>query len=330
MQPVLYAHIQKSPDEKALTYLTNQLDSHVSLSFGDTITDDDKVNILVSGRPTQSEIERFPNLKTVIIPWAGVSQETFSLLKKKPHIAIHNLHHNAVPVAEYALALMLSSSKSLMPMDRALRQSDWRPRYQPGTALLLSEKTALILGYGHIGRLIGAYMQAFNMHIMATRNSINFGQIQDNVNVYPSDKLHNLLPKTDYLIIALPHTERTEGMIGKKELALLPRHAVIVNIGRGAIIDQQALYFALRNHTIGAAGIDVWYNYPKDDLSKSNTKPAKYPFHELDNIVMSPHRAGGLNTDDTERLRMAHLAVLLNAAAKGEEISNRVDPLKGY
>lgn len=165
---------------------------------------------------------------------------------------------------------------------------------------------------------------------MATRNSEATFSTEDNVEIYPAKALPDLLPKTDYLVAALPHTPKTEGLLGKKELSMLPRDAIVVNIGRGAIINQSALFIALQTRSIAAAGIDVWYNYSKDEEARLHTQPADFPFYELDNIVMSPHRAGGLNTDDTERLRMTHLAVLLNAAAQGKEMPNRVNREKGY
>jgi phosphoglycerate dehydrogenase-like enzyme len=168
------------------------------------------------------------------------------------------------------------------------------------------------------------------MKILATRNSVESREFEDNIDVYSSSVLLDLLPVTDFLVIALPLTTATEGLIGQDELALLPPEAILVNIGRGAIIDQTTLYDSLKQRRIAGAGIDVWYNYPKDDDARAHTQPADHPFHELDNVVMSPHRAGGLNTDDTERLRMSHLAVLLNAAARGEEMPNRVDREKGY
>jgi phosphoglycerate dehydrogenase-like enzyme len=226
--------------------------------------------------------------------------------------------------------LMLAAAKNILPMDHALRQSDWRPRYAPDTALLLTGKTALILGFGHIGRVLAKYLKAFDMKILATRNSVESREFEDNIDIYSSSALRDLLPVTDFLVIALPLTTATEGLIGQDELALLPPEAILVNIGRGAIIDQAALYNALKQRRIAGAGIDVWYNYPKDEDARAHTLPANHPFHELDNVVMSPHRAGGLNTDDTERLRMSHLAVLLNAAAFGEEMPNRVDREKGY
>jgi len=330
MDNPLFVHFHRSPEEKALACLHADLSPNIQFSFGDDSSFAAQTRILISGRPTKEEINRFPLLEKLIIPWAGVPMETFKLLEDKPDIDIHNLHHNAVPVAEYALVLMLAAAKNILPMARALRQSDWRPRYMPDTAILLTSKTALILGYGHIGRVLAKILKAFDMKILATRNSVESLENEDGVEIHPPGDLHSLLPKTDFLIIALPHTSATEGLVGKSELALMPEKSILVNIGRGAIIDQKALYDSLKQRRIAGAGIDVWYNYPRDEDSRANTTPTDHPFHELDNIVMSPHRAGGLNTDDTERLRMSHLSVLLNAAARGEEMPNRVDPEKGY
>jgi len=330
MTPTLHVHIQRAPDKHAMAYFQSIIDPCVEITVADDTSRDDQVTVLVSGRPTLEEITRFPQLEKVIIPWAGVPQETLEVLKDKPTIQIHKLHHNAVPVAEYTLMLMLAAAKNIIPMDRALRQFDWRPRYAPGTALLLTGKTALILGYGHIGRVLAKYLKSFDMNVLATRYSVKSPQKEDGVEVYPANALRSLLPNIDYLIIALPHTPETDGQIGEQELNLLSPSCILVNIGRGAVIDQGALFHALKTKRIAGAGIDVWYNYPKNEESRMNTPPADYPFHELDNIVLSPHRAGGLNTDDTERLRVSHLAVLLNAQARGEEMPNRVDRQKGY
>lgn len=330
MAESLFVHFHRPPDENALAFLKAELSPNIKITYADDPSREGQVKVLVSGRPIAEELDRFPSLDHLIIPWAGVPIETFALLASRPGIEIHNLHHNAVPVAEYALMLMLAAAKSILPMDRALRKSDWRPRYASDTALLLTGKTALVLGYGHIGRVLAKYLKVFDMKILAIRNSVDSQQIEDNVDIHPSSALRGLLPEADFLVIALPHTPDTEGLIGQREITMLPRDAILVNIGRGAIIDQAALYDALKQRRIAGAGIDVWYNYPKNEDARAQTLPADHPFHELDNIVMSPHRAGGLNTNDTERLRMSHLVVLLNAAAHGEEMPNRVDRLKGY
>jgi phosphoglycerate dehydrogenase-like enzyme len=146
----------------------------------------------------------------------------------------------------------------------------------------------------------------------------------------PVAELPALLPKADALVICLPLTDETRGLIGESELALMPDRAILINVGRGPIVDESALYHALHDRTLHAAGLDVWYNYPNDEPGRKSTSPSEYPFHELNNVVMSPHRAGAPHTPETESLRMRALAELLNAAARGEPIPNRVDLDLGY
>jgi phosphoglycerate dehydrogenase-like enzyme len=109
---------------------------------------------------------------------------------------------------------------------------------------------------------------------------------------------------------------------------LLPPGAILVNIGRGKIVAEGALFEALRDGRLHGAGLDVWYNYPADVNGRACTLPANFPFHELDNVVMSPHRGG--QTLDSDRLRMAHLAQLLNCAARGEVMPNQLALDRGY
>ena len=330
MQKILHVHVLKAPQTDSIDLLKQKLKPNISITSGGIGDIPLETSILVTGHPTSEMLTALPYLKSLIIPWAGVAPETLDLLRGFPHISIHNLHHNALPVAEYALALLLSAANTILPVDRALRANDWRPRYTHTSSTLISGKTVLILGYGNIGKAFSNLLTGFNMTVMATRNSINSPSKEGLIQVFPANHLHDLLPKADFLIVTLPLTPFTRGLIGEKELALLPTHAVVVNIGRGDIIDQKALYQALKKHAIMSAGIDVWYNYPKNDEDQPNTPPADYPFHDLDNIVMSPHRAGSLNQTDIEGLRMSQLAELLNQAAQGTHMGNRVDPEKGY
>jgi phosphoglycerate dehydrogenase-like enzyme len=190
---------------------------------------------------------------------------------------------------------------------------------------LLEGKTALILGYGAIGQRVAHLCRALGMKVIAIRRHIT---APSSYEIYPPDAMHSLLPQVNVLIICVPQTTETTGLIGERELALLPPGAILVNVGRGPIVDEAALYHALREGTLHSAGLDVWYNYPADEAARSHTPPSAYPFHELDNVVMSPHRAGG--ADETDMLRMMHLAALFNAAARGDEMPNRVDLQAGY
>jgi phosphoglycerate dehydrogenase-like enzyme len=322
----LSVHLLRQLDPAALAHLRAHLDADVHLTFGPDLPVPADYHILVAGRPQREHLTASPNLYALIIPWAGLPEVTRELMRDFPHIAVHNLHHNAAPVAEMAVALMLAAAKLVVPLDQALRAYDWTPRYHhPHPTILLEGKTALILGYGAIGQRVAHLCRALGMKVMAIRRHVSALSPDK---IYPPDALHSLLPKANVLIICLPHTPETTGLIGERELALLPPGAVLVNVGRGPIVDEAALYHALREGTLHSAGLDVWYNYPADEAARSHTQPSAYPFHELDNVVMSPHRGGGSN--ETERLRMRHLAALLNAAARGEEMPNRVDLQVGY
>ena len=190
---------------------------------------------------------------------------------------------------------------------------------------MLVGKTALILGYGHVGQHIGRVCAALGMRVLATR----VHPVEDPVaEVHPSEALHDLLPKANILFITLPLTDETRGLIGKEEIRLLPQGSVVINVGRGAVLDQHALYNALKDGHLHSAGLDVWYNYPSDEASRVNTPPADVPFHELDNIVMSPHRGGG--SAEIEIRRMQHLAHFLNLANAGEALPNQIDLERGY
>ena len=329
----LSVHLQQPlRSEEARASLQRRLDAAIRLTAGPELPVPAAYQILVAGRPQRHELAASPQLQALIVPWAGIPESTRDLMREFPDVAVHNLHHNALPVAEHALALLLAAAKSLLPMDQALRRHDWRPRYEPNPSLLLEGRTALVLGYGAIGRKAADLCRGLGMDVIAIRRQVEApGRQQDAgaaVQLAPIHDLHRLLPRAGALLVCLPYTDDTAGLIGARELALLPAEAVLVNIGRGPIVDEAALYHALRDGRLYAAGLDVWYHYPEDVESRSLTPPSRYPFHELPNVVMSPHRAGG--STQTEELRAIHLARLLNAAARGEPVPNRVDLDAGY
>jgi len=321
---MIHAHVLEDFDEPALALLRANLTDSVQLMNGSEIPHD--IHILIGGRPTREQLAACPNLRAIIVPWAGVPENTRELLREFPHLMLHNLHHNAATTAEMALALLLAAAKFIVPLDQKLRANDWSPRYAPARSIGLEGKTALIIGYGQIGQRVGRVCRALGMSVIATRR--NRVEQDDVAEVHPTSDLPQLLPRAHALIITAPLTPETKGLIGEKELAALPRGSILVNVGRGTIVDEGVLYHALKNGQLAAAGIDVWYNYPNDEASQANTPPSLYPFGELDNVVLSPHRGG--DDKDIDVARMRDLAELLNAAARGEEMANRVDVEVGY
>jgi phosphoglycerate dehydrogenase-like enzyme len=336
----LMVHLLQGFDDDWIDKLKEKLDPEIALTRGMELPSTADFTILIAGVPKREHITANPKLKTLIIPWAGLPVATRELMLEFPNIAIHNIHHNAQPAAETAIALMLAAAKKVIPIDRALRGNDWTPRYKydssiPGGPILLSGKTALIIGYGAIGQKIANACIGLGMKVIAVKHNIP-GFSDSGAELYSLNALPTLLPRANVLFACLPLTPETRGLIGEKQLQSLPDEAIVVNISRGAIIDEKALYLALKpaNQKGGScpprlrAGLDVWYNYPKDEDERTNTPPSQYPFHELDNVVMTPHLGG--HSDMTEELRIKELAEMLNTAARGEPLPNPVDVERGY
>ncbi|HUS94317.1 MAG TPA: NAD(P)-dependent oxidoreductase [Patescibacteria group bacterium] len=328
MERQIVVHYEHPPDLESIRFLRARLLPQLCLTTAEDGPAPKDTNVLVAGRPTRALLEEIKSIRAVIVPWSGIPPETRQLVAGFSGITLHNLHHNAAPVAELALALLLAVAKIVVPLDRSMREHDWTARYLPSTAVLLEGKTALIVGYGAIGQRVASFCNHLGMDVLAIRRNLDSKNNADGVIIHPPEALHTLLPSTKALMICLPHTHETDGLIGQTELDLLPADAMLVNIGRGAVVDEAALYAALRDGRIHGAGLDVWYNYPTDEASRSNTPPANFPFHELDNVVMSPHRGG--DSADTDRLRMMHLADLLNNVVEGKPMPNLVDLSAGY
>lgn len=323
----LHAHLTYPPHDELLAHFHGELEDGITITVGEVVSE--TADILVAGRPTEEQLVASLGLRTLIVPFAGIPDSTHELMSRYPQISVHNLHHNAEVVAEAALMLLLAAAKFTVPFDQSMRRHDWSRRYQqPSPAVLLSGKTVLILGYGAIGQRIARLCRGLEMDVLAIRH--NVGEASDDfaLEIRSVDALHDLLPRAHVLIVALPQTSETVGLIGAQELRLLRRPSLLVNVGRGPVVQQEPLYEGLRDGTLHAAGLDVWYNYPAERSTRSNTPPADFPFSELENVVLSPHRGG--MAIETEHLRMSHTAALLNAAERGEPIPNQVDLPRGY
>lgn len=326
MNEELRVYMPEDLEADQLERLRASLRPEVHLSPGPDLPHPADYQIIVGGRITVEMLSASPSLRTVIIPWAGVPVKLRELLLGYPKIAVHNLHYNAPPTAEMAIALLLASAKSILPLDRKLREGDWQPRFQTSEGILLSGKTAVILGLGEIGSRVAAVCHAMGMRVIGVRRDVS-RRVNGVDRIVSPDILRSVLPEANALIVTLPLTDGTRGLIGERELRLLPDQAIVVNVARGPIIQEEPLYNELMSGRI-RAGIDVWYNYPEDNDSRGKTLPSKSPFHVLPNVVMTPHVGG--DSDRSDALWVAGLRNMLNLAVEGAPIPNRVDLDTGY
>ena len=335
-------------DDRSLESLRERLDRGVELQVGPREESETAGSlsaggqilpgpeILVDGRPEEQWlIDHQATLRSLVIPWAGLPKTTGERLRNWPSIRVYNLHHNAAPTAEMSLALLLAAAKRVVEGDQALRRGDWRIRYDlDERGPLLAGRTALILGYGSIGRRIARALNALDMNVLGVRRSLPEGVQPGEIDretgsaVFGRESLDELLPKAEVLMVSLPATDQTTACLDATRLDRLPTGAVVVNVGRAAVIDEWALYERLADQRIGAAGLDVWWRYPEDEPRRRGTLPADAPFGSLPNVVLSPHRAG--HTDRTEALRMQHLADLLNRLHRDDPSLQALDLSRGY
>ncbi|MDI3405039.1 2-hydroxyacid dehydrogenase [Streptomyces cavernicola] len=255
---------------------------------------------------------------------AGAGTDGIDAAALPPGTIVANTHHHEESIAEYAVASAVLLHRGFLTQDAALRRGDWdTPAYDPAAAWRdsLAGSTVGFVGFGHIGRTAWQRFAAFGTRGIAVTGS---GSTQAEAEGLEwagrtDAHLHPLLEEADTVVVSAPHTPATTGLIGAAELARMKPTAVLVNVGRGPVVDQDALYDALREHTIGAAAIDVWYRYPTEG---HHGAPAAHPFHELDNLLMTPHSSA--LTRQTFQRRADDIAANIRRLAAGQEIERVV------
>ena len=246
--------------------------------------------VFIGFKPRAELLRSIKGLRIHITPSAGYEWADPQLYSQLG-IKLINSHANAIAVAEHAIALLFDQVKQISLQDRTIRenQGNWPPREITTTpSLALHGKTALILGTGAIGTTIAKYLKPFNVKCIGIRKSSNLNPSFDRIGT--AKELPQLLPMADFIIVTLPLTEETENLIGEKEFELMKQDAIIINVGRSNVINEKALYEALRDKKIKGAGIDVVYLLPWEQKGREK-KMNNFPFHELTNATLSPYRA---------------------------------------
>jgi len=238
----------------------------------------------------RSIYEAAPGLKAVFVPFVGVNHLPADLLIQRG-VSVFNCHGNAESVAERALALALAGFGRIIEYHNDLRNLKWHGFWvnkgREDFWHSIFHKRCTILGVGAIGEMLAKLLKAFECTVTGyrRRSGAPAPQYFDSV----TTDLHEAVSGADIVFITLPLTDATKGLVGAVELKAM-RGAFLVNVGRGDVVDEAALYAALKDGTLSGAGIDVWYQYPKDGSIQG--APSHFPIHELPNVMLSPHVAG--------------------------------------
>jgi phosphoglycerate dehydrogenase-like enzyme len=261
-------------------------------------------------------------LKLIQVPGAGLDRIDRSAMATGIWLA--NAYGHEVGIAEYVMGAMLALTRDFGRLDAALRQGVWESQWavnavSPPLWSELAGKTLGILGYGRIGQVLTRRARAFDMEICAIRRDM--GRSADDALVLLGDLeiLDEVLRRADYLALTLPATSATRGLIGEKQLGAMKPTAFLINVSRAEIVDEAALYRALADKTIAGAALDVWYRYP---TTAGATRPADQPFHELANVLMTPHVSGW--TEGMLQARAKVIAENIERTARGEPPVNLI------
>ena len=254
-----------------------------------------------------------PDMKWLNSIYAGVEAMPLQALHERKVVLTNGAGINAITIAEYIVMGMLTIAKGYREVVRAQDRHEWLAN-SPGKFELSGSK-ALILGYGAIDKLVHQRLEAFDVQVTAVRRSADpAGQ------VLGPDQWRGALDQFDWVILAVPATAQTRHLIGAPELAAMKTTAVLLNVARGSVIDQNALVASLSDGKLGAAFLDV---------TEPEPLPAEHPLWQLPNAHITMHLSGNAQTLMVPRAAQRFLDNL-NRFRAGEPLHYQVDLQHGY
>jgi phosphoglycerate dehydrogenase-like enzyme len=280
------------PVEGQQAFLNEMLGKRASLTFltelepGQREQALEEATILLSWNfPREIQPQDYPRLRRVLfiqLLSAGADHMPFADLPPRIIVA-SNPGAYAAPMAEHVMAMTLALTKHLLVQQQNLKEGQF-DQFTPNR--MLSGMTAGILGYGGIGRATARLMRAFGMRIYAINTSGTSPEPADVLGTLRD--LERVLRESDVVVICLPLTRTTRGLIGERELGWMKPDAVLINVARGALLDEEALYTHVKSHPNFLLGIDAWWSEP----FLAGRFRIKYPFLDLPNVLGSPHNSG--------------------------------------
>jgi len=258
-----------------------------------------------------------PRLRWIHSRSAGLERTLFPELIASDVVLTNGSGVFSDSLGEFALGAILYFAKDFRRMVRNQIANVW----EPFDVTMISGTTVGIIGYGDIGRAVASRVRPLDMTVLGIKRRLLDKDKTDPLaqEVHPSEDLISILPRCDYVVVAAPLNGATRGLIGAKELAALKTTAVIINVGRGPVIDEGALIKALSENKLKGAALDVFDEEPL---------PRGHPFYQLENVLLSPHCAD--HTPDWLDNAMRFFLTQFERFRRGEPLANVVDKKLGY
>jgi phosphoglycerate dehydrogenase-like enzyme len=258
-----------------------------------------------------------PNVRWIHTRAAGVERIVFPELIESSVIVTNGTGTFSSSLGEFVLAAILYFAKDLRRMVRNQAARAW----EPFDVMPISGHTLGIIGYGDIGHAVASRVRPMGMRVLAIKRHVSQAYNEDNLveQIYSPDRRLEMLPRCDYVVATAPLTIETRGMIGQPEFAALKPTAVVINVGRGPVIDEEALVRALSEGRIKGAALDVFNREPL---------PKDHPFYRLENVLLSPHCAD--HTHDWLDKAMELFLAQFERFRNSQPLMNVVDKKLGY
>ena len=249
--------------------------------------------VMIGWHIPSEAIEAAPRLRLISQPHAGVDLLDFDLLRERGVTVCNARGVNAVPVAEHAVALMLALAKRLVEHDAAVKRTDW-VEWAATESVSLQGKTVTIVGMGGIGTEIAKRCKAFETTVIGIRKR-PAGRIDHVDEVRSIDELHEVLGRSDFVVLAVPLTRATKGLIGREELGRMKGSAFLVNVSRGMVVKEAPLHAALVNGGIAGFAADVWWDYSLSmPVGYHYNVPSRLGVHRLPNVLGTANVAANI------------------------------------
>jgi phosphoglycerate dehydrogenase-like enzyme len=284
-----------------------------------TLLADAEVLLDVDGPSLSDFARRVPKLRWIQASSSGIGEWVRKLdIVDSPIVVTNAAGLHSVALAEFVVFVMLYFARRWPDMVADQRAHRWE-RCAIDT---LEGKTLGIVGLGNVGRTIAQMAQPFGVRVIGSRRSPSEQSSTETSGVstmYGPEGLTTLLSESDYVVLIVPHTAETVGLLGAAELACMRPGAVLINIARGSVVDEQAMVEALRSGHLGGAALDVVAREPL---------AADSPLWDMPNVVLTPH---SMSTATSENARLTDLfADNLRRYVNGEPLRNVIDKVRGY
>lgn len=321
MRVVLYGDMV-TPNEHRLR---NLLDFDVSIScVGNNAPDEVKTAALMAADAVvavqfQHPVRQAPRLRLLQLQAAGYDFVNMACLPDQTTVC--NAYGHAQSTAEYAVMAMLMWSHRWRETERSFRAGSWEySGFSNGRKHCeLQGKTVGVLGLGHIGMEVAAKARAMNTRVIGCSRSLR--EPSDPLDsFYQLEQLDAFLAQCDFVVLCLALTPETESLINARRLACMKPDGVLINIARGAVVEEQDLFEALTGRVIAGAALDVWWQYPSPE--QPWVRGSRFAFHELDNVMMTPHVSAW--SEEMMERRLQTIAANLRRLQRGEPLQNVV------